>query len=321
MANITLRSLHPEDLEKVVAIDTEIAGRARNEFYNKRLQLALAAPETLITCAAVDGDELIGFSFVRIEEGAFGIDEKIAVVDALSVSKHYRKGGVATLMLEELERRMAKYNIQQIRTIMDWSDTALTGFFSSAGFSLVPSIVVSRDCEVQPSFDGGDPEAERYQDGANNDYVALFRDTVPVRSMEEKDLAAIIRLDGKLSGTDRSAFYRSKMDEVLNDSAIRVSLVAEQDDAVVGFAMVRLDYGEFGQAEPSAVLDTIGVHPAYGEMGVGKALLSQLLGNLAVLQVNAVQTQISWDDFTLLNFMNSCGFEPTQNLVLQKALS
>ncbi len=320
MANINLRSLHPEDLEKVVAIDAEIAGRSRHEFYNKRLKLALAAPETLITCAATEGDELIGFSFVRIEEGAFGINQKIAVVDALSVARNYRKGGVATLMLEELERRMAKNGIKQIRTIMDWSDTSLTGFFSSAGFNLVPSIVVSRECEVQPSFDGGDPEVERYQDGANNDYVALFRDTIPVRSMEEKDLAAIIRLDGKLSGTDRSAFYKAKMEEVINDAGIRMSLVAEQDDAVVGFAMVRLDYGEFGQAEPSAVLDTIGVHPAYGELGVGKALLSQLLGNLAVLQVKGVQTQVSWDDFSLLNFMNSCGFEPTQNLVLQKEL-
>lgn len=321
MTNIDLRSLHPEDLEKVVAIDAEISGRSRRAFYEKRLEIALAAPEALITCAALVEGELIGYSFVRIEDGAFGINERIAVIDVLGVAKAYRKGGVATLMMEELERRMSKQSIKQIRTMIDWGDTGLTGYFSAAGFELLPSVVVSRECEVQPSFDGGDPESPRHQDGANNDYVSLFRDTVPVRTMEEKDLAAIVRLDQKLTGSDRSAFYKTKMEEVLNESGIRVSLVVEQDNAVVGFAMVRLDYGEFGQAEPSAVLDTLGVHPEYHRSGVGQALLSQLLANLAALQVSGIQTQVNWKSFGLLEFLSKCGFEATQHLVLAKSVA
>ncbi|MCB1661204.1 MAG: GNAT family N-acetyltransferase [Pseudomonadales bacterium] len=320
MTNIDLRSLRPEDLDKVVTIDAENSGRVRRSFYDKRLEIALAAPESLITCAATVEGELIGFSFVRIEDGAFGINERIAVIDVIGVAKAYRQGGVATLMMEELERRMTKQSIKNIRTMIDWSDTGLTGYFSAAGFKLVPSIVVNRECESQPSFDGGDPESPRYQDGANNDYVSLFRDTIPVRTMKESDLAGIVKVDKKLTGNDRTAFYRSKISEVLNESGIRVSLVVEQDNTVVGFAMVRLDYGEFGQMEPSAVLDTLGVNPEYHRSGVGKALLSQLMVNLSALQVNNIQTQVHWESFGLLEFLSNCGFKATQNLVLNKSL-
>lgn len=321
MTNVELRSLHPDDLENVVSIDAEISGRSRRAFFEKRLEIALADPSSLITCAATVEGDLIGFCFVRVESGAFGIDEKVSVIDVISVAKSFRKGGVATLMMEELERRMAKHRIKQVRTQVDWGDAGLTGYFSSSGFRLLPSLVLTRNCEVQPSFDGGDPEQKRHQDGANNDYIALFRDTVPVRTMEQTDLNPIIRLDKKLTGNDRSDYYAKKMEEMLNESGIRVSLVVEQDQAVVGFAMVRLDYGEFGQAEPSAVLDIIGVHPEYHHSGVGQALLSQLLTNLAALQVNCIQTQVDWRSFGLLGFLERCGFEATQNLVLAKDLN
>ena len=68
--------------------------------------------------------------------------------------------------------------------------------------------------------------------------------------------------------------------EALHESDVRVSLVAEQDGRPVGFIMARVDFGEFGRFEPTAVMDTIGVDPDYRDRGIGRALLSQLLINL-----------------------------------------
>jgi ribosomal protein S18 acetylase RimI-like enzyme len=321
MTDFTLRSLHPEDLDRVVAIDTEAVGRSRRMFFEKRLAVALEAPDSLVTAAALLGDKLIGFAFVLIEDGAFGVSDQVGVVDVVGVDPGHQKKGVGHLMMEGLEARLKKKGIKQVNTVIAWSETQLVGYFASAGFQLSPSLVFDRQCEMQPSFEAGDPEMERYQDGANNDYTSLFRDTVPVRSMRESDLPEIVQLDNKLTGENRSAFYRRKVQEMLRDSGIRVSLVAEQDGVVVGFAMVRLDYGEFGRIEPSAVLDTIGVSPYYADAGVGTALLSQLQANLAGLQVNSIQTQVSWDNNSLLKFLNSNGFSPTQDLVLTKQLA
>lgn len=321
MTGFTLRSLHPEDLDRVVAIDSEAVGRSRRIFFEKRLAIALESPDSLVTAAALLGDKLIGFAFVLIEDGAFGVADQVGVVDVVGVDPGYQKKGVGHLMMEGLEIRLAKKGVKQINTVVAWSETQLVGYFASADFQLSPSITLSRQCEMQPSFEAGDPEMRRYQDGANNDYTWLFRDAVPVRSMREVDLPEIVQLDCKLTGGNRAAFYRRKAQEMLKDSGIRVSLVAEQGGVVVGFAMVRLDYGEFGRIEPSAVLDTISVSPDYADAGVGTALLSQLQANLAGLQVNSIQTQVPWNNNSLLKFLDSNGFSPTQELVLTKQLA
>ena len=65
-----------------------------------------------------------------------------------------------------------------------------------------------------------------------------------------------------------------------------MSMVAEIDNTPAGFVMARVDYGEFGQAETEAVLDTIGVDREFVGQNVGSVLVSQLLRQLANLGSN-----------------------------------
>jgi ribosomal protein S18 acetylase RimI-like enzyme len=124
----------------------------------------------------------------------------------------------------------------------------------------------------------------------------------------------LIRIDKKVTGQDHSAYYERKVNEVLNESGIRVSLVGELDGQVVGFIMARVDYGEYDRTEPIAVLDTIGVHPDFGNKNVGSALLAQLLGNLATLRLDKIRTQVDADHFDVLSFLMKNGFYPSQEL-------
>ncbi len=166
-------------------------------------------------------------------------------------------------------------------------------------------------------LDAGVPD---FSEPEGDDFEALSRDRLPVRSLREDDLDAIVRIDGKLTGRDRHDYFAAKMREALGESGIRVSLVAEVDGRVAGYVMARVDYGEFGQAEPGAVIDTIGVDPGFGRHGIGTALLSQLLANLDSLRVERVHTKVAWNNFPLLGFLQRCGFAPAQQLVLSKAL-
>ncbi len=166
-------------------------------------------------------------------------------------------------------------------------------------------------------MDAGMPD---YSDSDGDDIDALSRDRVPVRSLREGDLDALVRIDAKLTGHERRAYFDSKMREVLGESGIRVSLVAEVDGRAGGFVMARVDYGEFGRTEPAAVIDTLGVDPGLGHHGLGAALLSQLFVNLSALGVEAARTSTNWDDFELLGFLEHNGFRPAQQIVLVKAL-
>ena len=152
------------------------------------------------------------------------------------------------------------------------------------------------------------------------DTTTLARDEVLVRSLEERDLERIVRIDERLTDRHRHTYYQRKVSEALRESGIRVSLVAEHDDQVVGFIMARVDYGDFGQTQATAIIDTIGVDPVVSGSRIGQALMSQLLLNLNALQVETVRTEISWQDFPLARFLASCGFVPTQYLALSLSI-
>ncbi len=164
----------------------------------------------------------------------------------------------------------------------------------------------------------GEAAEVNYGKPAPPDYGPLARDRVPVRTVAEQDLRALIAIDRRITGRDRSVYFERKLHEALHESDVRVSLVAERDGSVAGFIMARVDLGEYGRLEPTAVLDTIGVDPDYRHQGIGQALLSQLLVNLTTLRVERVRSEIDWRDRELLAFLDRCGFHPSQQLCLDQ---
>jgi len=153
------------------------------------------------------------------------------------------------------------------------------------------------------------------------DYGPLARDKIPVRSMAEGDLRALVAIDRRITGRDRAEYFQRKLADALTESDVRVSLVAELDGGAVGFIMARVDLGEFGRVETTAVIDTIGVDPDYQNRGVGRALLSQLLTNLATLRVEMVRTEVDWQERDLLGYLDRNGFLPSQQLCFDQPLA
>ena len=164
----------------------------------------------------------------------------------------------------------------------------------------------------------GDPAEIDYGRPAAPDFGPLARDKIPVRAMKESDLPGIVAIDRRITGRNRSDYFSERLAEALFESGVRVSLLAERDGLPVGFIMARVDLGEFGRFEPTAVLDTIGVDPDFRGQGVGRALLSQLLINLSTLRIERVRTEIDWRDRELLGFLDHCGFLPSQELCFDR---
>ena len=167
----------------------------------------------------------------------------------------------------------------------------------------------------------GEPAEINYSGQAAADYGPLARDRIPVRSLAESDLHALVTIDRRITGRDRVEYFQRKLADALAESEVRVSLVAELDGVPVAFIMARVDLGEFGRVETTAVIDTIGVDPDYQKRGVGRALISQLLTNLVTLRVEKVRTEVDWQDHDLLAFLDSNGFLPSQQLCFEQALA
>ena len=110
------------------------------------------------------------------------------------------------------------------------------------------------------------------------------------------------------------------VERAVEKAEFQASLAAEIDGRLVGFVLATLYYGEYGLAEPSASIDAVGVLPEHRGRRVGRALMRQLLLNLAALHIQRVRTEVQWNDFDLLGFFESFGFQPSGRLCLEREL-
>ncbi len=303
---LNIRPLKAADFERMVEIDKAITDRGRRGFYEKRFAASAGNPQDFVGLAAERDGKVLGFVLAHLLSGEFGVTAPVGMLDAIGVDPAARGFCVGQRLLGGLEKALASRGVTEVRTEANWTEHSLVSFFATAGFRLAPRLVLDRSI--------GAPIEEEGEDGL------LARDRAAIRSMTEADLAALVRIDRHITGQDRSAYYTRKAEEVLKRSGVRVSLVAEVDGHPVGFVMARVDFGEFGRTEPVAVMDTIGVDPANRSRQIGQALLSQLLTNLRSLHVERVITDVAWNDFALLRFLERSGFAMAQRLSFVKPL-
>lgn len=156
--------------------------------------------------------------------------------------------------------------------------------------------------------------------GTSDDQHFLEQDRIPIRSLVQSDLDAVLSIDREITGYSRQGYLRRRVRDALEGSDVRIALVAEQDGRVVGFLLGAVYYGEFGLPEPAAVLDTIGVEAAYAGRGVGGALVEKLLANLRALGIERIKTEVDWKQFDLLRFLAAQGFQPAARICLERGI-
>ncbi len=320
-----IKPLSAGDLEAVIAIDTALAGVSRRGFFEKRLAAVIKNPGDYVCLGLHDGDRLTGYVFAKLFSGEFGKPGGRASLDAIGVDRVHQNSGGGHALLQAVEETLNQKGAVELASQVSWDDSALISFLGKAGFVLAPRLILMRHTNelltqhIPGNFSDLDEPVEIDHSSPDRDeFEALSRDKVPVRSMTEADLNALIAIDRKNSGIDRSTYYKRKQHEVLYESGVRISLVAERDGFPVGFIMARVDFGEFGRTDTEAVMDTIAVDPNYHALGVGHALMSQLITNLSVLRTDHVRTELDWNDVNLITYLDACGFVPAQKIVFHR---
>jgi GNAT superfamily N-acetyltransferase len=326
------RPLAAGDLDAVVAIDTALTGRARRTYHERRLAAAKRAPELHAQFAVEESERFTGYVLGKVLEGEFGRTAPAIRLEVIAVSPDSQGHGDGLALCEALESDARKRGIRELRTGASWHDHRMLLFLDHAGWSLASSHVI--DCRVADArlgssaeepvvVEGRERPADQNDYGASaaNDFETLARDLADVCSLSAKDLEAVVRIDRRLTGRDRSTYMKHRLEEALAESGIRVSLVARIEDSVAGYLMASADYGDFGRTEPVAIIDTVGVDPGFAHRGVGHALLSQLFINLGALRIERVETVLAKENLDLLEFFYHAGFGPSERLAFVKHLA
>jgi len=152
--------------------------------------------------------------------------------------------------------------------------------------------------------------ALRPRAGADTMPVVTASDLV-VRSLSELDLDGIVRIAEKTRHRyqpdlweDRVTFYLRRDPEG--------SVVAELDGDVVGFMLGDVRSGEFGLEEETGWIEVLGVDPAHGGLGVGKALGEAMLERFRQRGVRRVRTLVDASMPEVKGFFERLGFEADQ---------
>ena len=324
-AAVTVRALAADDLDAVVAIDAAIEGRTRRDYIERRLAAARREPAAHAQFAAVVGQSLAGFILARVLAGEFGRRRPALRLELVGVRNDLRHAGIGRRLFDALDTWAQRHGMAEMRTAAEWRHTDMLDWFDRLGFDLAPDQIVDTAVDPgswRPERDGpvaieageGPGHEIDYGRGETNDHDRADRDGADVRSMVPEDLDAIARIDRDITGRDRRDYIAARLGEAMDDAGVRVSLTARLDGAIVGYLMARADLGDFGRTEPVAVIDTLGVDPAYARRGVGRALLAQLFANLGALRVERVETIVPQRDLALLGFLHTAGFAPSQRL-------
>lgn len=147
----------------------------------------------------------------------------------------------------------------------------------------------------------------------------MSRTDIAVRPVEASDLEAIVRIDEKLAGQSREAYWRQRL-EIATLRPPWMSLVAETDGRVAGFLFGWVGQSEFGIPEPTAWLDLIGVDPAYRGRGVGRALVDRFVESGRELRaVRRVATLIDLDQADVREFFLTLGFRHGRMVHMDRA--
>jgi len=138
-----------------------------------------------------------------------------------------------------------------------------------------------------------------------------------LRPLLPDDLERIIAIDRLRTGRARRRFFERRLAaaRLSPDDFVHVGLV--RGGELRGYAMARLQRGEFGQPHLVAVFDAIGVH----EVGLGQALMGGLVKMLGARGVDVLQSQADWTNHALLRFLEATGFELASRLVLERSVS
>lgn len=320
---LKIRPLTADDLRRVIDIDAAYVGRRREGFYRKRLEAAVADPRGFAYLGYDMRGKLKGFLLARFQEGEYGTAGRSASLDAIGVDPLSAGKGIGRGLLAALDEILRHKGIAVVYSQAEWRNLPMLRFFAANEFSLAPRYILERDAASPDEFEIADELAEAtgshgdpndYSDASPDRRGALARDLVQCRAMQKSDVRSIVRIDREISGRDNSDYYEHKMKEVFDESGIRVSLVAIQDDHVVGFAMARVDFGEFDRIEPVAVLDSIAVDPGYMHHFVGTAMLSQLFANLSALRIEIVRSEADAQHLDVMHFLQRNGFSNSERL-------
>ena len=134
LERLDIRPLTFVDLDAIVEIDRKVLGKARQDFWKKKIELPNARYPFSGLVAELEG-KVIGFIMGEMSGWEFGVPETVGWISTIGVDPDYQHRGVARKLSEEFVRNLKGVGVSIVYTLVNWSDWDLLKFFRAMGFT------------------------------------------------------------------------------------------------------------------------------------------------------------------------------------------
>lgn len=133
-ADLAIRPVRRADLEAVIAIDTQVTGLEKRDYWRsvyRRYGEAASTPGAQFLVAEAEG-EVIGFVIGEVRDWEFGAPP-CGWVFAIDVRPDARQAGVGTRLLQSICAGFRRAGVRKLRTMLASDNTLILSFFRSQG--------------------------------------------------------------------------------------------------------------------------------------------------------------------------------------------
>ena len=142
-----------------------------------------------------------------------------------------------------------------------------------------------------------------------------------VRNLRPTDLDEVLAIDRAAMGRTRKLFFEKRLETVQADPDRYITLGAEADSRLVGYAIAHLGKGEFGADFGTAVLEAIGVATDCQRAGIGVALMQAMKEAAGKKDVAGLYSQVDFSNSALLSFFARSGMSLAPRALLERDVS
>ena len=134
-----VRKMTSKDLDAIVAIDTQVLGKSRWDYWLMKMSLAEQRLPMASLVAEADG-KVVGFILGDASGYEYDVPENIGWIDTIGVDPAYQKQGIARMLMNEMIVNLKKVGVDTVYTMVNWRDWNLLKFFDAFGYKKGPLI-------------------------------------------------------------------------------------------------------------------------------------------------------------------------------------
>ncbi|CAG0985566.1 diamine N-acetyltransferase [Burkholderiales bacterium] len=142
-----IRPVEAEDLDQVIAIDTEITGIEKVDYWYELFhRYGLRSNQQRLFLVAEDEGVLQGYIIGEVRDWEFG-SPPCGWVFGINVRPETREGGIGSKLLDAICVGFKRAGVTKVRTMLARDNGLIMSFFRSQGMMAAPFIALERDLD------------------------------------------------------------------------------------------------------------------------------------------------------------------------------